>query len=115
MEELNPVYSIAIPTHVLSDLRISPTAKLLYGVIDSFQRKSGVCYATNERLAQELANCSDRTVSRCVAELKDAGFIVIEHAKDPAKKQACRKIFLSVSDGQGVDKIVYPPSPKMAT
>ncbi len=109
MDELTPTYSIAIPTHILSDLQISPTAKLLYGVIDSFQRKSGVCYATNDRLAQELANCSERTVCRCVAELKDAGFIVIDQTKDPTKKQVCRRIYLSVSDGQGVAKNGDPP------
>lgn len=78
-------------------------------MIDSFQRKTGVCYATNDRLAQEVANCSERTISRCVAELKEAGYIAVEHAKDPAKKQTCRKIFLSTTDGQGVDKIGDPP------
>lgn len=112
MDCSTPTYYIAIPTHILSDLNLSPTAKLLYGVINAFQNKTGVCYATNERLAQEVANCSERTISRCISELKDAGFIDIATSKDPQKKQPCRKIYLipSTTDGQGVDNIVYPPS-----
>lgn len=111
MESNTPIYYIAIPTHILSDIRISPTAKLLYGVIDSFQLSTGVCYASNDRLAQEVANCSERTISRCVAELKDAGFISVVTSKDPKKKQQCRKIYLipSTADGQGADKIGDPP------
>lgn len=111
MEECTPVYYIAIPTHVLGDLRISPTSKLLYGVIDSFLRRTGVCYASNDRLAKEVANCSERTISRCVGELKEAGYIDIVTEKKAAGKQPCRKIFLTLSadDGQGVDKIGYPP------
>lgn len=108
MDECTPTYYIVIPTHILSDLNVSQTAKLLYGVIDSFQRRTGVCFATNDRLAQELANCDKRTVSRAISELKDAGHIVIDNSKEPGKKK-CRKIYLTVSsaDGQGVDKIVY--------
>ena len=111
MECSAPTYYIAIPTHILSDVKISPTAKLLYGVINAFQNKTGVCYATNERLAQELANCSERTISRCIGELKDAGFIDIATSKDPQKKQQCRKIYLmpSMTDGQGVDNFGDPP------
>lgn len=111
MDSITPSFYIAIPQHVLYDVQISPTAKLLYGVIDSFALASGICYASNERLAQEVANCSERTVSRCVAELKDAGLIIIDTSKPAKGKQPCRKIFLSVSAqrGQGVDKIGDPP------
>lgn len=111
LENSTPTYYVVIPQHILSDLSLSPTAKLLYGVIDSFQCKTGVCYATNERLSQEVANCSERTISRCIAELKDAGFISIATAKDKEKKQQCRKIYLipSTPDGQGVDKNGDPP------
>jgi hypothetical protein len=111
LDECTPIFSIAVPTHLLADLNVSATAKLLYGVIESFQRKSGVCFATNERLAAEIAGCSERTISRCVAELRDAGYIGIDNEKGQSKKAPCRKIYLtpSASDGQGVDKIVYPP------
>jgi hypothetical protein len=110
LENDAPSYYIAIPQHIIADVNLSPTAKLLYGVIDSFQCKTGVCYATNERLAQELAGCSERTVSRCVSELKDAGLVSIVTEKDPQKKQKCRKIYLlpSMPDGHGVDNFVHP-------
>lgn len=111
MDECIPIYSIAVPTNLLADRNISATAKLLYGVIESFQRKSGVCFATNERLAEEIAGCSERTISRCIGELKDAQYIAIETSKAPEKKASCRQIFLKTSTlcGHGVDKIGVPP------
>lgn len=111
MDSQTPVFYIAIPQHVLYDIRISPTSKLLYGVIDSFALQTGVCYASNKRLAEEVANCSERTISRCVSELQEAGLICIDTSKPPKGKQPCRKISLSVSTrcGQGVDKIGDPP------
>lgn len=106
MSENAPVYSVAVPVDILRDQTISATAKLLYGIVDSFQRKSGICYASNERLAEELGGCTPRTVSKCIGELKDAGYVLIYSGK-------VRKISLSVyaNDGQeGRRKL--PPSEK---
>lgn len=105
MEDNAPIYSIAIPVHLLSDREVSATAKLLYGVIDSFQKRSGVCFASNERLADELAGCTPRTISKCVSELKNAGYIVIDDNKG-------RKIYLSssVTSGQGGRSFLPPPT-----
>ena len=96
MSDNTPVYSIAIPVDLVKDSRISASAKILYGVIESFQRKSGVCFASNERLAQELGGCTARTASKCIGELKEAGYIQIDNDKT-------RKIQLRpyASDGQG--------------
>lgn len=101
----NPIYSIGVPIHVLKDTNISATAKLLYGVIDSFQKKSGVCFASNDRLAEELGGCTPRTASKCVGELRTAGYIVIDDDKG-------RKIFLSTSfsGGQGGRSFLPPPA-----
>lgn len=103
MENDNPIYSIGVPIHVLKDTNISATAKLLYGVIDSFQKKSGVCFASNNRLAEELGGCTPRTASKCVGELRTAGYIVIDDDKG-------RKIFLSTSfsGGQGGRSFLPP-------
>lgn len=100
----NPIYSIGVPTHVLKDINISASAKLLYGIIDSFQKKSGVCFASNDRLAEELGGCTARTASKCVGELRDAGYIVIDDVKG-------RKIRLSTSftGGQGGGSFLPPP------
>ena len=105
MDNDSPIYSIAVPVHLLADREVSATAKLLYGVIDSFQKKSGVCFASNDRLAEELAGCTPRTVSKCVSELKNAGYIVIDDTKG-------RKIYLStsVTDGQGGRSFLPPPT-----
>jgi SOS-response transcriptional repressor LexA len=106
----SPIYSIAVPTHLLADREVSATAKLLYGVIDSFQRKSGVCYASNDRLAEEIAGCSPRTISRAVAELSKAGYIEVDDEKG-------RKIRLSVSacDGRTGRQKCLPPTTKLST
>lgn len=105
MDSNSPIYSIAIPVHLLSDREVSATAKLLYGVIDSFQKKSGICYASNDRLAEELAGCTPRTISKCVSELKNAGYIEIDDTKG-------RKIYLStsVTSGQGGRSFLPPPT-----
>ena len=110
MDSGSPIYSIAVPTHLLADREVSATAKLLYGVIDSFQRKSGVCYASNERLAEEIAGCSARTISRALSELKNGGYIEIDDAKG-------RKIYLSTSTAgvrMGRQKCL-PPTTEMST
>lgn len=100
----SPIYSIGVPTHVLKDINISASAKLLYGIIDSFQKKSGVCFASNDRLAEELGGCTARTASKCVGELRDAGYIVIDDVKG-------RKIRLSTSftGEQGGGSFLPPP------
>lgn len=105
-----PTYSIAVPVHLLKDRDVSATAKLLYGVIDSFQKRSGICFASNERLADEVAGCSPRTISRCITELKEAGYIIVEDNDG-------RKIRLSVSfrEGQRGGQKCLPPSTKVST
>lgn len=110
MSDNTPVYSIAIPVDLVKDSTISASAKLLYGVIDSFQRKSGVCYASNERLADELGGCTSRTASKCISELRDAGYICIDNDKS-------RKIYLRpyASDGQGGGRNLPPPEKKTST
>lgn len=110
MSDNTPVYFIAIPEDIVKDSRISASAKLLYGVIDSFQRRSGVCYASNERLAQELGGCTARTASKCIGELKDAGYIQID--SDKARKIQLRAY---VSDGQGGGRKLLPPEKKIST
>ena len=110
MSDNTPVYCVAIPVDVLRDQNISATAKLLYGIIDSFQRKSGVCYASNERLAEELGGCTARTASKCIGELKEAGYVSIDTGK-------ARKIYLSVyaDGGQEGGRKLLPPEKKTST
>ena len=110
MTDNAPVYSIAIPIDLVKDHRISASAKLLYGVIDSFQRKSGVCFASNDRLAEELGGCTARTASKCIGELKEAGYIQVNNGK-------CREIILKpyASDGQEGGRNLLPPEKKTST
>lgn len=111
MDGVSPVYSIAIPVHLMADRNLSATAKLLYGVIDSYQKISGVCYASNAQLAEQLAGVTERTVTRTVTELENAGYIVVEKARLEGEKKPCRCIYLYASRRQNgenkVDKNVY--------
>lgn len=109
-EGSSPIYSIAVPTHLLADREVSATAKLLYGVIDSFQKKSGICFASNDRLAEELGGCTSRTITKCIGELRDGGYIVVDEGKS-------RKIRLaaSVTDGQEGGRKFLPTTKKNST
>jgi len=61
---------------LLSDREVSATAKLLYGLIDYYQMMSGgICYETNACLASWMGGCTPRTISVCIRELKEAGYI----------------------------------------
>lgn len=76
MNNRSSVTTVAIPMRLLSDREVSATAKLLYGLIDYYQMMSGgICYETNASLASWMCDCTPDTVSRCVRELKRAGYI----------------------------------------
>lgn len=60
---------------LLTDREVSATAKLLYGLIEYYQMMSGgICYETNASLAS-IMNCDLFTISRCIRNLREAGYI----------------------------------------
>ena len=77
MNVSSSVSFITVPLRLLSDQDISATAKLLYSLIDYYQRMSGgICYETNASLASTMCDCTQETISRRVRELSKAGYIV---------------------------------------
>lgn len=76
MKAASSVSSIVIPMRLLVDCEVSATAKLLYGLIEYYQVMSGgICYETNASLASTLCDCTQETITRCVRELRKAGYI----------------------------------------
>lgn len=71
----NPKFTgVWIPREVFQLESLSPTAKFVYGIVDSLDNEDG-CYASNGYLAVSLG-VSDRQIRSLLKELEDAKLIV---------------------------------------
>lgn len=70
-------YWAVLTAPVLESEQLSDGAKLFYGKLSRFTGKTGICWASNQTLSQELG-VSEKTIQRYVRELRDAGFISTE-------------------------------------
>lgn len=70
-------YFAVLTAPILKCRDISDGAKLFYGHITRYTHDDGICWETNQTLAEDLG-LSERTVSRYVSELEAAGFILVE-------------------------------------
>lgn len=70
-------YWAVLTAPILECARISDGAKLFYAQISRYTNSRGYCWASNRALSEELG-IGERTVSRYVAELEEAGFIQTE-------------------------------------
>ena len=109
MSNINMAFWGVIPAPVRGDQTLTDKAKLLYADLSALADEKGYCWASNEYLAQ-LYKCGERTISRCIAQLAELGFIRIETVPiKGGRKSTERRIFLGVfgtgkSDLVGVDK-----------
>lgn len=72
---------IQIPTKLIQ-YNINPTSMILYGVIYKMSfAMTQETYATNSYFAKQC-NCSERTITRCIAELKENNCISIRQDLD---------------------------------
>jgi len=79
---------IIIPGDVLEDDRLSDGAKIMYGKIARLSLSDGRCWSSNSFLD---GTKSGRNASRFIAELKEAGYILIENDKSRFRKiSICR-------------------------
>ena len=83
MLDVNKETYKTIPDSVFFCTEISDKAKLLYALILALSRDTGICWATNSYLSNQL-NCTKKYISKLVAELKAKGFIdsTIEYKTD---------------------------------
>lgn len=82
-----------IPEQLL-DEDLSSDSILLLGLLYSRSKRVGYVYTTNKYLADKL-NCSTRTISNLIKELKDKKFIYIEDGKSYKRKIYVSYIFPS--------------------
>ena len=84
-------YYYSIPACIMLDGELPATAKLLYGLLDSWSRQKGYCWASNATLGQYL-NSTRITISRLVTLLADKGYIKVE-----ITNRTQRKLFVLAS------------------
>ena len=100
-------YWAVLTAPILKSREISDGAKLFYAQISRFANGSGVCWASNPKLSEELG-VSERTITRYVGELESAGFISTEFTGVSDKKRRSeRRIRLAQPAPFKVDKNVY--------
>lgn len=61
---------IVVPDVVYSSPKLTPSAKLVYGVMLSFAKKEGFCFASHGRIADTL-HLSRDTVLTAIRQLQD--------------------------------------------
>ncbi len=76
MENKKSYYAI-IPADVRYDARLKLLSRMLYGEITALCNEKGYCWATNKYFA-ELYKVSNVTISTCISQLKDLGYINVE-------------------------------------
>lgn len=98
-------YFYTLPAPLFYDKDLSDQAKLLACVIANFCNKYGACTVTNKNLGEVMGK-SERTVSRLVSELSDAGYIQVKvDILDSSK----RTITLTTKMSTPHDKNDVPP------
>lgn len=101
MSETKMAFWGVIPAPVRGNQTLTDKAKLLYADLSALADEKGYCWASNEYLAQ-LYRCGERTISRCISQLSDLGFIRVETVPiKGGRKSTERRIFLGIF---GVDK-----------
>ena len=101
-------FDAVIPSALLFNENIEPSAIKLYAFIRGLSRVHGYCYATNAYLA-ECMNCDESTVKRLICSLAKESFISIETNKDGLHWQ--RRIFIGVYFKECLRRLENEPPP----
>lgn len=87
-----PRYAI-VPEEVLY-AEVSPTAKLLWAVLQRHADPDGHCYPSKKRLQELLGNVSEDTVRRAKNDLAEAGLIEVSERYDDAGRRTSDDVHL---------------------
>ena len=68
---------VAVPVELLEDSRLSPPARVLFGILAGHLIDKDHCWPGQQRLAEKL-NVTARAVRNYLKELQDAGWIEVE-------------------------------------
>lgn len=91
-------YWSVLPADVRRDRRLPDRAKLLYAELTGLVQRDGYCWATDEYLA-ELLDCSAKTVSRSLKQLRELGYIQVERTSNATGTE--RHIYCGLNPAQG--------------
>lgn len=87
-------YYTVTPSHLLEDIRLTSTARVVYGIVENLTHKTGICFASNDYILGALGFCGERTLQRALALLEDCGYIKRDIITENGKQNE-RKITLS--------------------
>jgi len=76
-----PLYYAQIPSQLIRDSKISPKARILYGILHSYSKcknlkKNPKTFVSQIRLSKDVG-CTVQTISNRINELKKANWILI--------------------------------------
>lgn len=101
-------FDAVIPSAVLFNKNIEPSAIKLYAFIRGLSRLEGYCYASNKYLA-ECMDCDESTVKRLINSLSAEKFIDVETNKEGIHWQ--RRIYLGVNLKESLRRLENAPPP----
>lgn len=87
-------YYTVTPSHLLEDIRLTSTARVVYGIVENLTHKTGVCFASNDYILGALGFCGERTLQRALALLEECGYIKRDIIEENGHQNE-RKITLS--------------------
>ena len=73
---------IMLPLYIVNDVRLTPTEKLVYGLVYSLSQKKGFCTMSNNKFT-ELLPANERTIKMAISKLCSYGFIKRELIQAP--------------------------------
>lgn len=83
-------YYTVTPSQLLEDVRLTSTARVVYGLVENLTHKTGVCFASNDYILGALGFCTESTLQRALALLEKCGYIkreiIIERGKQNERK-----------------------------
>lgn len=101
-------FDAVIPSALLINENIEPSAIKLYAFIRGLTRVEGYCYATNSYLAKCIKQ-DESNVKRLLASLKAEGFIEIHTDKNGIHWQ--RRIYIGVNFNKSLRRLKNEPPP----
>lgn len=105
---------IVIPTSVVA-MNISPNAKLVYGLLDSFNHKRRTFFGSNKFIGHSIGT-SPRSIPKLLKELEDVGLIrrVLRTGEDGGIVRASIEVIRPPETSYPIAKLPHP-LPKIAT
>lgn len=96
-------YYAIIPADVRYDERLKLLSRMLYGELTALCNEKGFCWATNRYFA-DLYKSSIQTISSCISQLKEFGYIEVDFQYKENSKEVDKRIIKIISDP--MDKIL---------